>query len=142
MALRYLLDTNVLSEWVKPQPHAGVMQAMQRHEAECAIAATTLQELAFGVARLPQGQRRAALETWLSGCAHRFPILPFDAKAAWWLGLERARLAAIGRALPHADGEIAACAVAHELILVTRNVKDFEGLQGLGLVNWHAVPKL
>lgn len=137
MRLRYLLDTNVLSEWVKPQPHASVMQALQRHEAECAMAAPTLQELVFGVARLPHGQRRAALELWLGNCAKQMPVLSFDAKAAWWLGQERARLANKGRALPHADGEIAACAVAHGLTLVTRNVKDFEGLQGLTVVNWH-----
>lgn len=137
MALRYLLDTNVVSEWVKPMPDEAVLKKLARHQGVCAIAATTLQELAFGFARLAPGRRRDQLEQWLIGLADRIPILAFDARAAWWLGVERARLAQRGIVLSYADGEIAACAVAAELTLVTRNGRDFEAIEGVRLESWH-----
>lgn len=137
MALRYLLDTNVVSEWVKPLPNEAVLKRLARHQGACAMAATSLQELAFGFARLAPGRRRDHLEQWLAGLAERIPVIEFDAPAAWWLGVERARLAGQGIVLPYADGEIAACAVTRELHLVTRNGRDFEAVDGLRLVNWH-----
>lgn len=137
MALRYLLDTNVVSEWVKPQPDERVLTRLQRDHAACAIAAPTLQELAFGLARLPPSRRRDQLEFWLTGLAERLPVLGFDARAAWWLGVERARLANIGRTLPYVDGEIAAVAVTQGLCLVTRNLRDFEAVDELQRECWH-----
>lgn len=139
MALRYLLDTNVVSEWVKPVPDEAVVRRLTRHQGACAIAATTLHELTFGFARLPPGRRRDQLEGWLTGLADRLPILPFDAQAAWWLGVERARLARSGIVLPLADGEIAAVAVQSSPTLVTRNVRDFEAVEELKVQNWHSL---
>lgn len=137
MALRYLLDTNVVSEWVKPVPDPAVMAKFSRHQAACAVSAPTLQELAFGFSRLPPSRRRDHLEHWLTGLAQRLPVLAFDAQAAWWLGVERARQAQQGRTLPYVDGEIAAVAVTAGLTLVTRNLKDFGQVQGLSVVAWH-----
>jgi tRNA(fMet)-specific endonuclease VapC len=138
VTLRYLLDTNVVSEWVKPTADAQVVARLTQHEAACAIAAPTLEELAFGMARLPPSRRRDQLEQWLAATVDRMPVLPFDARAAWWLGVERARLARLGRPAPRADGEIAAIAVAHGLILVTHNVKDFAAFSGLRIEDWSA----
>ena len=67
-------------------------------------------------------------------------MLPFDQRAAAWLGAERARLAAAGRPAPRTDGEIAAVAVTQGLTLVTRNGRDFLGFASLQLDNWHQPP--
>lgn len=138
MALRYLLDTNVVSELTKPQPNAGVLRWLANEETNCAISAPTLEELVFGCRRLPQGARQVWLLRWLEGLPTQLPVLPFDEAAAHWLGAERARLAQAGRPLPRTDGEIAAVAQTNGLTLVTRNTSDFTGFAGLAVVNWHS----
>ena len=137
MALRFLLDTNVVSELTKPQPNPDVLQALAQHEAACAISAPTLEELVFGCHRLPAGARRDWLRRWVQGLPARLPVLPFDEAAALWLGAERARLAALGRPAPRTDGEIAAVAVSRGLTLVTRNVRDFDAFAELMFADWH-----
>ena len=137
MALRFLLDTHVVSELTKPHPNLGVLQALAQHQADCAISTPTLEELVFGCHRLVPGARRAWLLRWLQGLPARLPVLPFDQLAAAWLGAERARLAGLGRPAPRTDGEIAAVAVSLGLILVTRNQRDFQTFDGPTTVNWH-----
>jgi tRNA(fMet)-specific endonuclease VapC len=65
-----------------------------------------------------------------------FPILPYDEAAATWHGEERARLEALGRPAPFVDGQIAAIAHVHGLVLVTTNDKDFARFKGLPVENW------
>ena len=137
MALRFLLDTHVVSELTKPHPNLGVLQALAQHQADCAISTPTLEELVFGCHRLVPGARRDWLLRWLQGLPARLPVLPFDQLAAAWLGAERARLAGLGRPAPRTDGEIAAVAVSQGLILVTRNTQDFGGFPGLFVIDWH-----
>jgi tRNA(fMet)-specific endonuclease VapC len=138
VALLFLLDTNVVSELSKPVPDGVVLSVLQRHEAACAISAPTLEELTFGCARLPPGQRQAWLRRWLAGLAARIVVLPYDRQAASWLGAERARLAALGRPAPRTEGEIASIAVTQGLTLVTRNLKDLRSFEGLALADWFA----
>lgn len=134
--LRYLLDTNTISEWAKPAPHPAVVQRLEDNLSFCAISAPTLEELQFGCARLPPGKRRTLVQEFIDGVASRMPVLPFDGRAAVWLAWERARLAAAGRVMPRVDGAIAAVAAVNGLVLVTRNLKDFEGYQGLWVEDW------
>lgn len=141
MSTRFLLDTNVISEMATKTPDHGVARAMELHEPNCALPAPVLEELHFGVARLAPGRKRAMLEQWLAALAERIEVLPYDARAAAWLGRERARLAGLGRPAPRADGEIAAIAVTQGLTLVTRNLGDFSGFDGLLVENWHAGKK-
>ena len=84
MALRYLLDTNVVSELTRPQPNAGLLRALAREEAACAISAPSLEELVFGCHRLPHGARQTWLLRWLEGLPSQLPVLPFDEAAAFW----------------------------------------------------------
>lgn len=137
MAMHFLLDTNVVSELTKPAPNTALMSTLQQYESACAISAPTLEELAFGCARLSPGVRQAWFRRWIDGLIIRIAVLPYDMKAAIWLGEERARLANIGRPAPRTEGEIAAVAVTNGLTLVTRNTKDFEGFDGLVLEDWH-----
>lgn len=134
--MRYLLDTNVVSEAARPLPQPGVLGALQQHAAVCAISAVSWHELLFGVARLADGARRRQLRAFVDEVAGLFPVLPYDAGPAAWHAAERARLAATGQSPAWADGQIAATAGHHQLILVTRNVRDFTPFTGLVIENW------
>ncbi len=132
----YLIDTNILSEAAKPQPDAGVMQRLGIDGIELAIAATSLHELRFGIARLPNSERKRRLEAFLVEALSRIAVLPYDARAASWHADERVRLAAQGVTTNFADGQIAATAFVNHHILVTRNERDFSVFEGLTVENW------
>ena len=136
MSTLFLLDTNVISELTKQQPNIGVETQVCARQSACALAAPTVEELGFGIARLPKSARRDMLERWLDGVLQRFTLLSYDHRAALWLGRERARLSARGLPAPRADGEIAAVAVANGLTLITRNQVDFANFEGLQIDNW------
>ena len=137
MRLKYLLDTNIVSEPVTSEPNKRVLSRLEREGESCAIASQVWHELLFGARRLPRGKRREALEAYLSEVIRpSFPILPYGEEAAGWHALERARLEKQGRPAPHVDGQIAAIAFANGLQLVTRNVKDFSRYRGLNVVDW------
>ena len=90
----------------------------------------------MGVA-LAEGEARTALEAYLHDVVQgSFPILPYDEAAATWHGEERARLEALGRPAPFVDGQIAAIAKVHGLVLATTNDKDFARFRGLTVENW------
>lgn len=78
-----------------------------------------------------------ALEAYLRDVVRRsFPNLPYDEAAATWHGEERARLEELGKPAPFVDGQIAAVAHVHGLVLVTTNKTHFEGFKGLIVENW------
>jgi len=137
MALKYLLDTNILSEPVRKSPDASVVRHIREAADEIAIAATTWHELLFGVFKMAESQRRAALEQYLLETIHpEIPILPYDAQAAAWFAQERARLSNKGLPPSYPDGQIAAVAAVNDLILVTQNSADFAGFADLKMENW------
>lgn len=137
MSLRFLLDTNVLSEPLTSNPAAGVTEKLRRHELEMATCAPVWHELVFGVTRLPASRKRSAIERYLAEVvAATLPILPYDADAAAWHGRERARLATEGRSAPFVDGQIAAIAVVNDLTLVTRNARDYRRFSEIRVENW------
>ncbi len=132
----WLLDTNVLSEAVRPTPDTRVMRALTRHSGELAIPSPVWHELRFGWLRMPEGRRRDAIERYLTDVVGSLPILPYDAHAARIHAEIRVDAERSGTALPFVDGQIAAVAMAHGLTLVTRNRKDFAGIAGLRSANW------
>lgn len=137
MTLRYLLDTNIASAPAAKKPNQHVIRQLERYGAGCAIAAPVWHELTYGCRRLPAGKRRVALEAYLEDVIRRsFPILPYDEAAAAWHGHERARLERLGRPAPYVDGQIAAIAHVHGLVLVTAKAEDFLRFKGVTLRDW------
>jgi tRNA(fMet)-specific endonuclease VapC len=135
---RYLVDTNVLSEPVRKEPDDAVVKKLREHGGELATASIVWHEMIFGVHLLPRSRRRTVIKRYLAEViATAVPILPYDAVAAEWHGEERARLSKAGLTPPFAEGQIAAVAVVHDLILVTDNVRNFQHFEGLRIERWH-----
>ena len=133
----YLLDTNVVSEPLRPEPSEGVVRKLRVHGEESAIPAPVWHELRFGCARLPPSRRRDTLERYLEDVVlASFPVLDYDHEAADWHARQQARLVAAGQTPPFVDGQIAAIAHVNDLILITSNDRDFEKFQGLRLERW------
>ena len=135
--MKYLLDTNVVSEPLRAEPSAAVSGRLTQHGGEIAIPAPVWHELRFGVARLPRSKRRDAVERYIEDVVQAsFPVLDYDQNAADWHALERARLAALGKTPPFVDGQIAAIAYVNDLILVTANTRDFMEYQDVEVRSW------
>lgn len=135
--LTYLLDSNILSEPLKPAPNPGVMAGLQRHRHACSTASVVWHELHYGCDRLPAGAKKQTIADYLRQlAAAHLPILPYDENAAVWHAGERARLTAQGQTPSFADCQIAAIAKANGLVVVTRNTGDFAGFEGLRVENW------
>jgi tRNA(fMet)-specific endonuclease VapC len=134
---QFLLDTNVLSEAMKPQPNRSVMRQLQQYTQVLATAAVVVHELQFGCYRLPPSQRRQQLEEYIASLlAKSMPVLAYDLRAAQWHAAERVRLMSLGRTPPYFDGQIAAIAAVNDLILVTRNTADYADFEHLAIENW------
>lgn len=136
VALRYLLDTNVLSEPMRPVPDPAVMSRITAAGDTIVTASPVWHEIEFGRLSLPAGKRRRAIEAIIDALSAVLTILPYDARAASWHARERARRVARGKVPPFVDGQIAAIAAVNELVLVTRNVRGFAGFQGLEVESW------
>ena len=137
MSYRYLLDTNVLSEPVKPTPNRGVISRLERDRNAVATAAPVWHELLYGCYRLPPSKRRKTLERYLKVVLDpAIPVLPYDSSSAEWHAEERARLTALGKTPAFVDGQIAAIARVRGLILVTSNVSAYADFDGLIVEDW------
>ena len=128
--MSFLLDTNLVSEWTKPRPNAGVVRWLaQIDEDEVFLSVVTFAELRRGIERLPADARRQRLDEWLrSELPLRFEgrIVGIDGAIADEWGRLVARREARGRTIHAMDALIAATAHVHDLTLVTRNTVDFE----------------
>lgn len=134
--VKYLLDTNILSEPLRATPHPKILAKLQRYQNELVTTTIVWHELWVGAYRLPESARRRTIEAYLSTViGPSIPILPYDRAAALWHAQERSRLAAQGRTPPFVDGQIAAIAKTNDLILVTINQKDFDFFD-IKLENW------
>lgn len=134
--LRYLLDTNVVSQPMMKTPSMSVMRKLASVADECAISAPVWHELQYGCKRMPAGKRRNALQDYIADVVSTFQILPYDDLAAKLHAIERVRLEELGTTVPFVDGQIAAIAQINELVLVTANVRDFEPFKALTVENW------
>jgi predicted nucleic acid-binding protein len=124
--VKYLVDANVLSEPTKPTPHPGVVEWLRDHESDIVVDPIILGELRFGILLLPKGKKRAALERWFDAGVQRLQCLPWEAPVGLRWAELLARLRTAGKAMPIKDSLIAATALVHDLIIVTRNGSDFK----------------
>ena len=130
--MKYLLDTNVISEPLKRRPAAPVMRRLTEQAHMCAVCAPVWHELAYGIARHPHPDRKRYLEELRAN----LQILPYDQRAADWHAEERARLERAGKTPSFVDGMIAAVSASNGLVLVTRNLKHFRQFRGLEVERW------
>ena len=126
--VKMLVDTCVLSELYKPQPHAFVVAAFAAlDDNDIYLSVVTIGELRKEIALLPRGKRQTDLLLWFDELCLQFKphILAIDHAIACLWGEITATASANGVPLPMADGLIAATASHHGLQIMTRNVKDF-----------------
>ena len=134
--MKYLLDTNILSEMQKPHCNPKVRAFTDGLPAESMfICAITIGELCYGVERLPPSKKKHELSIWLytklpEWFNGRIVPLDTDTMAEW--GRIRAK---VKRTMPVADSLIASVAIAHHMTLVTRNIRDFRDYEGIMLIN-------
>ncbi|MGO9209115.1 MAG: type II toxin-antitoxin system VapC family toxin [Terriglobales bacterium] len=128
--MSFLLDTNVVSEWMKPHPNPGVVAWLADvDEDRVFLSVITLTELRYGIERMPPGHRRKRLDQWLEEeMPLRFEgrILAIDPAVADACGKVVARSEGVGRRMEAMDAFLAATAEVHRLTLVTRNTSDFQ----------------
>jgi toxin FitB len=136
--VNFLLDTNVISEWVRPQPDRNVIAwTAELDEDRAFISVISFAEIRRGIEMLPNGRRRERLAAWLAeDLPARFEqrVLDIDLRVAETWGTLKARGQKIGLTIGSMDAFIAATARAHGLSLATRNIKDFQRL-GLSLLD-------
>lgn len=133
--MRYLLDTNIISNILKPKPSAALTAWMaERTDEDLFISSLTIAEIRRGILEKPAGKRRDQLEAWFAGpegpqALFAGRVLPFDEKA----GLLWARIMADGktkgRPRSALDTIIASIAEANQCVVVTDNEKDFTGIE-------------
>jgi toxin FitB len=132
-----ILDTNVVSELMRPAPDVRVQQWVNGRQAdELGTTAITVAEIGYGIERLPDGRRKASLRSAAIDIFSALGALvkPFDSQAAVWFGPIMVRRAGRGLPIEGFDAQIAAICRSHEATLATRNVKDFVET-GVRLVN-------
>jgi predicted nucleic acid-binding protein len=136
-----VLDTNVVSEAVRAQPSAAVMQWLERCKEPLAVTTVTIGELLTGVHLLPQGKRRAGLLASIEQVLLRWAVtLPYDATAARIYAAMQEQAKLKGRGLEVEDAMIAAICAARGACLATRNVADFDFLPIQTMNPWGHAP--
>ena len=134
----FLLDTNIISELIKPKPEANVTEWVENtDESLLYLSVLTLGEIRRGIAALPQSRRRATLEAWLDkDLRARFEgrILVIDQEVADRWGLLTSAARNSGIVLPVIDGLLAATALEHNLTLVTRDTGQIPSM-GVAVFN-------
>ena len=140
----FVIDTNVASELMRPEPTAAVADWIaERNAQDMYLTAVSEAELLYGVAIMPTGKRRHALEAamtrWLD-LGFRERILPFDSAAARAYAEIAAGRRRAGRPIGAADCQIAAISRSRGAVLVTRNVRDFEDTELSVIDPWSVGP--
>jgi predicted nucleic acid-binding protein len=138
--MSFLLDTNLVSEWIKEDPNPGVIDWLAKvDEAQTFLSVITITELRYGLERMPTGIRKKRLDHWLSiDLVPRFEgkVIPVDLAIADACGKLMARSEGMGRPIEARDALIAATAEVYDLTLVTRNVSDFQPILKAILSPW------
>ena len=136
-----LLDTNVVSEAMNPEPEPAVRNWLDEQVAETLyLSSITIAELMFGIGALPKGKRKDKLTAALDGVLALFAdrILPFDTSAARRYADLAVKARAAGKGFPTPDGYIAAIASSHDFAVASRDISAFTAA-GLSVIDpWTA----
>ncbi|MFT3986592.1 type II toxin-antitoxin system VapC family toxin [Aestuariivirga sp.] len=135
--MRYLLDTNIISNFAKPAPSETLIAWMaEQQDGDLFIASLTIAEIHRGILQKPAGKRRDQLDSWFTGptgpqALFSGRVLPFDEPAALAWGRLMAKATAMGRPRSGLDTIIAAVAEVNGCVVVTDNDRHFEGVDTL-----------
>ena len=130
----YLVDANVLSEPTKQTADRKVVAWLTANESNLVVDPIIIGELRIGILRLPRGRKREKLEQWFESVIETIDCLPWDATVSrQWASLI-VNLRRKGQTVPLLDGMIAATALQHDLMVCTRNTRDFSKT-GLKTIN-------
>ena len=136
----YLLDTNMVSEIMKPNPDKNVISKISEYEKLIALPSTVWTELMFGVNTMPDGKRKDFIFSKLvDDIQAAYEIIQYDNHAAWIQADIRSRLQENGTPVDFPDTQIASIAISNGMILVTRNTKHFEPIKEISTLmveNW------
>ena len=124
--MTYLVDANVLSEPTKPVPSSKVVDWLSANEENLVVDSIVVGELCVGIFSLPRGRKRARLERWFGDVVQTIDCLPWDATISRRWAKLVVDLKQKGDKLPLLDSMIAATALQHDLIVATRNTRDFK----------------
>jgi len=137
-----LLDTNVVSEAIKPEPRPSVLAWLDAQATDTLfLSSITVAELLFGCGALPDGKRKDRLEARINGLLDQFSdhVLPFDTSAARHYADLAVRARAAGKGFPTPDGYVAAIAAAHGFAVASRDSSAFDAA-GLTVIDpWTSV---
>lgn len=137
--MKYLLDTCVLSELVKSTPEPKVVGWVEAQaDNTLFVSAITLGELLKGIAKLQDSQRKTALTEWVAKIQEEMAerILPFESTTADYWANMCAKAETLGKPMSAFDSLIAGTAMEHGLVIVTRNIRDFESAPVMLINPW------
>jgi len=129
MKKTYLLDTDIVSEFVKERPDEQVLAFYAARRNICAISSVTWQEMTRGVKRMPEGKRRDKIQDFIDKFGQNVEVIPYDKYSASICGEIQADAEKDGTPLPNYDSQIAATAISNGMVLVTHNTADFEPMK-------------
>lgn len=136
----YLLDTNVISEMTKPLPNENVINKIFEKQKESKLCSITFAEALYRVKRMPSGKKQDLfLDFYLNTIQNMYSFADFCVHSANVYSDLKSRLDKIGKPAQELDLQIASIAIANNLILVTRNIKDFENIKEVSSLmteNW------
>lgn len=137
--MNFLLDTNAVSGLMKREP--GVVEHTLRYPGRVTLAEPTAAEIEYGLSLLSKGRKRATLSDAWRTVERALPSLPWTRPVSEAFGAIKANLQRRGKSLgPRGDFDVAlaAHAIVHGCVLVTRNAQDFRRIPSLRIENWHA----
>ena len=136
----YLLDTNIISELVRPEPNKHVVRKIFENQKVSSLSSVTWAEALFSVKRMPQGKRKDLFfDFYINTVQNMYEFFDFDIHAASVYSDIKTRLEHIGKIPQELDLQIASVAIVNNLILITRNVNDFTDIaenSALMMENW------
>lgn len=124
--MTYLVDANVLSEPTKPAPSSKVIDWLSANQKNLVVDSIILGELCIGILALPLGRKRTRLEQWFEALVQTIDCLAWDVTISRRWAKLVVNLKQKGQTMPLLDGMIAATALEHDLIIATRNTRDFK----------------